>query len=359
METRLLHPEDPPAGDDPALREAVRLLRAGRLVAFPTETVYGLGADATSVAAVESIYAAKGRPADNPCIVHIADAAALRDVVAAVPDAARALAERFWPGPLTLVLPATERLRRSVTRGLDTVAVRVPDHGIALALLARVGVPLVAPSANRSGRPSPTRAAHVLADLGGRIDAVLDGGACRVGIESTVLDLAHDEPALLRPGAIGVAAIEQALGAPVVSGRRSALARSPGTRYRHYAPDATLVLLRDEAAVAAGRGLVSDFAQEYATAWLATRTAPPDVPPGVTVLDRRDPGALEHALYDDLRALDDQGVALVFVEAPCAGAAALDRLERASALPVSAGDVVHRDDLRTRLRATLGRTPRA
>ena len=361
METRLLRPMDPPPGDDPALREAARLLRAGRLVAFPTETVYGLGADATSAAAVESVYVAKGRPADNPCIVHLADARYLGEVAASVPDSARRLADRFWPGPLTLVLPAAALARRAVTRGLDTIAVRVPDHPVAHALLVQVGIPLVAPSANRSGRPSPTRAEHVLTDLGGRIDAVLDGGPCRVGIESTVLDMAHDEPALLRPGAIEVGELEAVLGQRVVVGRRTALARSPGTRYRHYAPAAALVLLRDQTAVAAVRAILAEFASDFAVAWLATLTVPPAPGSLARSVDRRAPGALEHALYDDLRALDREGCEVVFVEAPLGRGAALDRLERASALPLSAADVADLDDLRARLRALIARDagPRA
>lgn len=194
---------DPGTPDPAAIGEAAAVLSAGGLVAFPTETVYGLGADALNPRAVERIYAAKGRPVDNPIIVHIADPNALGGLVSDVPTAAQILIARCWPGPLTLVLPATPVVP-SVTRGgLPTVAVRMPAHPVALALIRAAGCPVAAPSANRSGRPSPTTAQHVLADLGGSVELVLDGGPTPVGVESTVLDLTCDPPLLLRPGEIG------------------------------------------------------------------------------------------------------------------------------------------------------------
>lgn len=222
---------------DADIDHAAELLRAGQLVAFPTETVYGLGADAFSAEAVAAVYRAKERPADNPLIVHLANSAAM-ERCALVNDAARRLASMFMPGPLTLVLPALDAVPEIVRAGLFTVALRVPDHSVARALIERSG-PLVAPSANRSGRPSPTRAEHVMSDLGGRIAAVLDGGPCRVGIESTVLDLSGDEPLLLRPGIVSREEIESVLGLPVrllAGGDDEAARRSPGTRHRHYAP---------------------------------------------------------------------------------------------------------------------------
>lgn len=222
---------------DSDIDRAAELLRAGELVAFPTETVYGLGADTFNARAVSAVYRAKERPADNPLIVHLAASSDL-ERCAVVDERARCLASALMPGPLTLVLPALASVPEIVRAGLGTVALRVPDHSVALSLLARSG-PLVAPSANRSGRPSPTRAEHVLADLGGRIAGVLDGGACRVGIESTVLDLSGAEPLLLRPGIVGREEIEAVLGEPVAllrSAGSDAARRSPGTRYRHYAP---------------------------------------------------------------------------------------------------------------------------
>ena len=231
------------------LDRAATLLRAGRLVAFPTETVYGLGADGLDPDAVQRIFAAKGRPQDNPLILHVPDLAAAAPLWTAS-DAewgrARRCAATLWPGPLTVVLPAAACVPAIVCAGLPSVAVRVPAHPVARALLAAVGRPVAAPSANLSGRPSPTTAAHVAATLDGRIDAILDGGAATVGVESTVVDLRDPQPAILRPGGIGRVEIEQVLGEPVAGydpQRRDA--GSPGLRHRHYAPDIAAVTLLD------------------------------------------------------------------------------------------------------------------
>lgn len=226
-----------------AVRKAANLLRAGRLVAFPTETVYGLGADACNAEAIGEVFRAKERPADNPLIVHVRDMEGIRRCAATDPRVEK-LAVAFMPGPLTLVLPARDVVPSIARAGLPTVAVRIPDNPVALSLLAEAG-PLVAPSANLSGRPSPTTARHVLDDLSGRIAAVLDGGPCRVGIESTVLDLSGDRPRILRPGVIGrqeieavigeigveVSTVEHRIGEPDVEAPRA-----PGMKYRHYAP---------------------------------------------------------------------------------------------------------------------------
>ena len=226
-----------------ALAEAGRRLRAGELVAFPTETVYGLGADATNPAAVRRIFAAKGRPADNPLIVHIEQVERLREVAATIPGPALELAGLFWPGPLTLVLPRRDTICPEVSAGLPTVAVRCPEHPVARELIAFADRPVAAPSANLSGRPSPTRAEHVLRDLGGRIPLLLDGGPCRVGVESTVLDLTSRPPVLLRPGGVTLEELRSVLGRvdldPGVLGEpHSGPVRSPGMKYRHYAPAA-------------------------------------------------------------------------------------------------------------------------
>ncbi len=224
----------------PSLADAVAALRAGRLVAFPTETVYGLGADASRDDAIRAVFDAKGRPSDNPLIVHGATLAALEPI--AVFDArARRLAATCWPGPLTLVLPAQPGVSSLVRAGLPTVAVRVPDHPVALALLEQAG-PLVAPSANRSGRPSPTTAQAVSAELGTSVAMVLDGGPCRVGIESTVLDLSGPVARILRPGAMDAATLRGILDADVIDASVGAAPedaerpRAPGLKYRHYAP---------------------------------------------------------------------------------------------------------------------------
>ncbi|MDR0531549.1 MAG: threonylcarbamoyl-AMP synthase [Oscillospiraceae bacterium] len=232
------------------IARAARLLRAGELVAIPTETVYGLAANALDPAAVRSIFAAKGRPQDNPLIVHVPDIGAAEPLAADMPAKARELAERFWPGPLTIILKKSERIPDVVSAGLGTVALRVPAHPAALGLLRVCGLPLAAPSANLSGSPSPTTAAHVLHDFDGKIAAALDGGPCRVGVESTVVTLAAPAPTLLRPGGVAPEALRAVLGELEIS---SAVARalrpdepaaSPGMKYKHYAPNAELILIR-------------------------------------------------------------------------------------------------------------------
>lgn len=237
------------SGADPAaIGEAARCLAAGGLVAFPTETVYGLGADAGNGRAIARLYEAKGRPAFNPLIAHLADTGAARSVAHFNGDAAR-LAETFWPGPLTLVLPKSARcpVAELATAGLDTVAVRVPNHPVAQKILAAFGRPIVAPSANRSGHVSPTNAAHVLADLRGRIDLIVDGGATPVGLESTIVACV-DEPVLLRPGGVPRQAIERALGRPLVQaphrgeGSAAPAPAAPGMLASHYAPRTPLRL---------------------------------------------------------------------------------------------------------------------
>lgn len=230
------------AATSDGIAEAADLLRAGALVAIPTETVYGLAADARNDRAVAAIYAAKNRPAFNPLIVHLPDLAAVARLAVLTPEAER-LAAAFWPGPLTLVLPLRPDAGLSplVTAGLDTVAIRLPAHPVARALLTQAGIPVAAPSANPSGRVSPTRAEHVLAGLSGRIAAVLDGGPCAVGVESTILAL-DGPPALLRPGGVAVEAIEAALGAPLLMPGDPSTPKAPGQLASHYAPEARVRL---------------------------------------------------------------------------------------------------------------------
>ena len=244
--------------DDAAIAQAARVLAAGGLVAFPTETVYGLGADASNGEAVARLYAAKGRPSFNPLIAHVPDLAAAR-ALAEFPDAAARLAAAFWPGPLTLVLRKTAgcTVADLATAGLDTVAVRVPDHPVARMLLARFGRAVVAPSANRSGHVSPTTAAHVLADLDGRVDLIVDGGATPVGVESTIV-ACLDAPMLLRPGGLSRQAIEDALGRPLAGAPANAAADAPlapGMLASHYAPRTPVRL--DAGSVTAGEALLA------------------------------------------------------------------------------------------------------
>jgi L-threonylcarbamoyladenylate synthase len=239
MSTRVLT-VDPDAPDPSALDEAAGVLAGGGLVAFATETVYGLGAIATDAAAVARIFAAKGRPSINPLIVHVADIVQVRECVADWPVDAEVLASRFWPGPLTMVLPRSDRIPDIVTAGKPTVGVRSPAGAVARGLIARCGHPLAAPSANRSNRLSPTRAEHVLASLDGRIDLILDSGPTAIGLESTVLDLSGDSPSLLRPGPISAAELEDALGGRPLArpdaGASTDRPTSPGQLAVHYAP---------------------------------------------------------------------------------------------------------------------------
>ncbi len=229
-----------------SLQKAAGIIKEGGLVAFPTETVYGLGAAATDEKAVNRIYQAKGRPVDNPMIVHISSSGQLNIVARYVPELAYKLTDRFWPGPLSLVLPRADIIPAAVCAGLPTIAVRMPDHRIALEFIHASGVPIAAPSANRSGKPSPTSFRHVLDDLAGKIDAVIKSEACSVGVESTVLDLTGSGPVILRPGGIPREELEEALGQKVpVSGGIGSAGRpiSPGMKYRHYSPRAPLILI--------------------------------------------------------------------------------------------------------------------
>lgn len=256
VDTRLLELEDfkktgrLSAADEAKLCEAAKLLSAGKLVAFPTETVYGLGGNALLPDASERIYAAKGRPSDNPLIVHIADLKALSPLVEAVPERARALAERFWPGPLTMILKKADCVPYETTGGLDTVAVRMPEHPAARTLIRLSGVPVAAPSANTSGRPSPTAAEHVREDLFGKIEAIVDGGSAGIGVESTIIDLSGGKPVLLRPGAITLEMLQKALSEEVLLDPAlehpldaSVHPKAPGMKYRHYAPKAPMLIV--------------------------------------------------------------------------------------------------------------------
>lgn len=229
------------------LAEAARILVGGGLVAFPTETVYGLGADALNAQAVQKIYLAKGRPSDNPLIVHIAEFAQLHKLAREIPPEAESLARHFWPGPLTLILKKQAAVPDVVTGGLDSVAIRIPAHPVALALLRATGRPVAAPSANLAGRPSPSTAQHVIDDLAGRIDAVLDGGHCVVGVESTIVDIREGYPLLLRPGGVTPLEISNALGKKCLQAdwqeEEGTAPPSPGLKYLHYAPQAPLYLV--------------------------------------------------------------------------------------------------------------------
>ncbi len=321
----LLDPHQP----DPAqIQAAARVLRAGGLVAFPTETVYGLGANALDDAAVRRIYEAKGRPASNPVIVHVADALAVRPLVREFCDVAQVLADHFWPGPLTLVLPRSERVPDVVTAGGPTVAVRIPKHPLALALLREVGLPIAAPSANRSTCLSPTRAEHVRSGLGGHIDMILDGGPCSGGLESTVLDVTTDPPRLLRPGLVTLTQLQAIVGRIEVGPSCSEEpARSPGLLERHYAPCTPLVLANDN-----GMSLVDSLTRQGKRVGWVTMESTSHEGAVVRVMSA-DPAVYASNLYDMLHQLDQMGLDRIVVSLPPQGdawSAVHDRLRRAS-----------------------------
>lgn len=323
------------------LKTAVDALRAGRLVAFPTETVYGLGADGFNEDACRAVYAAKGRPSDNPLILHIADMAALRDIAAEVPEAAVDLAEAFWPGPLTLVLKKRRNISDVVSGGLDTVAVRMPDNDLARKLIRAVGHPLAGPSANLSGRPSPTLAAHVEHDFGDHIAGVVDGGPCRVGVESTIVDLTVTPYTILRPGGIPREKIEALIGpvreAAPIADESDTAPKAPGMKYRHYAPQAPAYLL------------TGDRRAEKILARLETATRPVGmliadetlaglgvIPEDVFVWNMGSfahPDEAAHRLFDGLRRMDAYGVTEIYIDAwPLAdlGEALMNRIGKLS-----------------------------
>ena len=236
--------------DDDSIQKAAALLKKGEIVALPTETVYGIAADARNGAAVAKIFKAKGRPQDNPLIVHISDLSMLEGLVSEVPERAQLLAAAFWPGPLTIIMPRGDKVAAECCAGLDSVGIRMPSHPVARKVIQESGCPFAAPSANLSGSPSPTTAQDVLADMDGRLPMILDGGDCQVGVESTVLTIIGEHPVLLRPGHITLEQLEAALGEEVkISGaileklKEGEVARSPGMKYKHYAPKADITIL--------------------------------------------------------------------------------------------------------------------
>ena len=322
--------------DEASIRRAAALLRAGELVAFPTETVYGLGADALNGEAAARIFAAKGRPADNPLIAHIAGESGLAGLIAGEPCAcARKLMRAFWPGPMTLIFPKSPRVPREVTAGLDTVAVRMPSHPVARTLISAAQTPIAAPSANRSGRPSPTTAAHVLEDMEGRIPLILDGGPCEVGLESTVVDVTGARPRILRPGGVTLEMLEGVVGdVDVDEGvlhqlQAGSQARSPGMKYKHYAP-------KGEVTIVTGPRAAQEIARLYDAA---------DGRAAILAFSQADYGArrvyrLKNApgeLFAALRQLDEDGMETIYAEdVPTTGVglAVMNRLMRAAAFRV-------------------------
>jgi len=324
----------PEAPEPNVIQAAAEILRWGGLVAFPTETVYGLGADALNPQALLKIFAVKGRPADNPVIVHVAGIGRLSEVVSSIPEAAVLLVETFWPGPLTLVLPKSNQVPVEATGGLDTVAVRMPDNVIALRLIHALGRPIAAPSANLSGRPSPTAADHVYEDLNGQIEMILDGGPTPIGVESTVLDLTTAPPLVLRPGGVPIEELRPVIGEVVFSAQAEALRRSPGTRYRHYSPKVPLILIEQWSEdrhrpfvcdMVERVGLIGYVGQRRMGDWFDERIRLVELP--------ADPKQYANRIFAVLRDLDQMGVEAIVVEGieeGGLGAAVMDRLRRAA-----------------------------
>lgn len=326
-----------------AVREAGAILQQGGLVAFPTETVYGLGGNALDEQAAHKIYTAKGRPSDNPLIIHIAELSALDKIVNYIPEKARKLAERYWPGPLTMIFEKSSLVPYGTTGGLETVAVRMPDHPLALALIRAAGGYVAAPSANTSGRPSPTRSAHVEEDLSGRIDMILDGGPVGIGLESTIIDFTEEIPTILRPGYIDQPMLEAVIG-PVrmdrglIAADSTVRPKAPGMKYRHYAPKAQLLVVEGETEKVQEkiRTLVQEkIAAGYRVGIIATDETASGYPQGIVkrIGTRKEEESIARHLFGVLREFDDSDVDYIYSEAfdtPRMGQAIMNRLLKAA-----------------------------
>ncbi len=330
--------------DKEAMKEAADLIREGELVAFPTETVYGLGADALHPEASKKIYAAKGRPSDNPLIVHISKFEDLVRIAKEVPSEAKKLSDAFWPGPLTMIVQKNDKVPYETTGGMDTVAIRMPNHPIALELIEQSGCLIAAPSANTSGKPSPTEASHVALDMDGRIPLILDGGAVGIGIESTIVDLTEETPMILRPGYITKEMLEEALGSEVcidpgiIAADSERKPKAPGMKYKHYAPKADLVLVEgetDRVVTEINRLTAEKRQQGMKVGIIATDETRGDYEADwvMSIGARDDEDAIARHLYKILREFDDLNVDAIYSESfatPRIGQAIMNRLLKAA-----------------------------
>lgn len=320
--------------------EAAEYLKKGEVVAFPTETVYGLGADATNERAVQKIYKAKGRPSDNPLIIHVSSLSQVKEFVTEIPKEAELVMSHFWPGPCTVVLNKKGPLARSVTGGLETIGVRMPDHPVALELIKKAGVPLAAPSANSSGKPSPTTAGHVLNDLNGKIIGVIDGGATGVGLESTVLDLTNPKkPTILRPGGVSFEELTEVLGEVFIDAHledNTQAPKSPGMKYRHYSPDKPVYILPENTSKTAD--LIEKLNDEGHTVGLMVSDQSLEVVDHEKIIlfslgDKEIPSEAASRLYEGLRKLDQSDATIILAEPydqTGIGRAYMNRLEKAA-----------------------------
>ncbi|MBD5162105.1 MAG: threonylcarbamoyl-AMP synthase [Oscillibacter sp.] len=334
MKTTLLTERD--------IETAAAILRDGGLLGIPTETVYGLGADGLNADAVRRIFEAKGRPQDNPLILHIPEASWLERYCRNIPAAAYTLAEKFWPGPLTMVLRRRANVPNAVTCGLNTVGMRCPDHPVTLAIIRAAGVPVAAPSGNRSGRPSPTCASHMLEDMDGRIDAIVDGGSCGVGVESTIIDLTAPVPRLLRPGGLPLEALREVLGevevdravlAPLSAGEKP---KAPGMKYRHYAPRAPVTVVTGESRRTA-RYIRRRLGEHTGVICFDEYTSefPGCVVESIGSVEDREEQA--RRVFDALRAFDETNVDAIYAQCPGdagLGLAVANRLKKAAGFQI-------------------------
>ncbi len=336
-----------PAENENTAQTAAEILKTGGLVALPTETVYGLGANGLDEAAVAKIFTAKGRPQDNPLILHVAEAKDMEKFCHSIPESAWLLAKRFWPGPLTLVLPSKDTVPLSTRAGLPTVAVRCPDNVITRQIIRLAGVPIAAPSANLSGKPSTTTAQHVLHDHDGRIDAIVDGGSCRVGVESTIVDLSEARPRLLRPGGIGPEQLLEVLGDLVVDKAvtaqidKDAVVKAPGMKYRHYAPQCELLIVSGSRKKAAAY-IKAHFAEGDRVLCFEEELPYYENCNPLPYGKETDAESLSAGLFSALRQLDEPSVKRVFARCPVGGGIAYavqNRLKKAAAFHIVDAEV--------------------
>jgi len=309
-----------------SIRYAARVLKEGGLVSFPTETVYGLGANALNTTAVKNIFLAKGRPSDNPLIVHISSKQQINELVSELPATASMLMDTFWPGPLTIVLKKSAIVPYEVTGGLDTVAIRMPSHPVALALIRESGVPVVAPSSNTSGRPSPTEAKHVIEDLTGKIDIIIDAGSTTIGLESTVIDVTGAVPVVLRPGGVTLSQLEKLLSHVEISPNlteeqmKHIAPRAPGMKYKHYAPKAQMIIVEGELPRIVDKinELLSTYLSEGLNVGVLATDETKDQYPHANIISmgsRRNPEIIAANLFRALRDFDEMNVQLILAEA--------------------------------------------
>jgi L-threonylcarbamoyladenylate synthase len=322
--------------DPNIISKVAEILGRGGLVAFPTETVYGLGADAFNVSAVRKVFEAKRRPIDNPLIVHIANFNQLKDIADSIPNKAKILADTFWPGPLTLVLKSSSRVSNLVSANLETVAVRMPDHIVTLALIREFGRGIVGPSANTSGTPSPTKAEHVYDDLNGTIDLILDAGPTDIGVESTIIDLTADPPLILRSGGLPLEQVEGVIGPVEITNDSQILKHSPGTHHRHYAPKASVIVV-DVGDVQTYNEILHANSRKQIGCILHSKNLKEVEANNCRIVAVDSLQELSHKLYDTFRLFDQQGVEVILIEAVVEegiGSAIMDRIRRAAAASV-------------------------